>query len=434
MKIAPLEHRRFRAFLLAMAAIPVSLLYLWVAVLQPIVFGTLIGDFTESYLPAARRLAAGQDPYLLCGTLGCLEPTGPQYVMPPLLAWLLQPAASLNGHVLAAGVVIVLNLSLVAFLWITLRALRIRDWQMALLLVLVAIGFEPTLGNVNEGQVNLVLLALSAAWFSGWIEDRWWGGAALGAAIALKLIQGPVALLMVWGRRWSMLGAGIGAGLALWLIGAPQYLFEYLFKVLPAVSQGTGFFENHSPGGTITRLLEPDSFFGAARGAPPAARLLTIVVALAALTVTFAVLRSPARSRTGRALEAATIVAATPLVATYSWGTHLVLLLLPMFVLIAWAAPRRDWLVLGLVALSWLLIGPGHRWFQSLLVSGYPNLVVLRSMAEFGTVAVGALWIGALVAVGRERSAHRTDAAHEERAEAEQDDRAREHDAVPGVL
>src|ERR671935_144936 len=34
--------------------------------------------------------------------------------------------------------------------------------QLALLLVLVAIAFEPVVGNVQEGQVNLVLLALSA--------------------------------------------------------------------------------------------------------------------------------------------------------------------------------------------------------------------------------------------------------------------------------
>lgn len=432
-RVAPLEHRGFRTILLLLTGVPVALLYLWLGILQPIVFGSIIGDFTGSYMPAAARLAAGHDPYVLCQSMGCLEPTGPQYVMPPVLAWMLQPLVGVPSHAVAIGVVLVLNASLGVFIWMTLRALKVRDWQLATLLALVAIAFEPTLANVDEGQVNLVLLALSGVWFWSWVEDRWWGGAALGAAVALKLIQGPVVLLVLWGRRWAMLAAGAAAGLVLWLIGAPQYLFEYLVKVLPEVSQGTGFFENHSPGGTLTRLFQPDSFLGAFRGSPPAARVATIGLALAVLVVTFAVVRSPSRSATGRALEAAAIVAATPLIATYSWGTHLVLLLLPMFVLIAWGVRRRDWLVVGLVAVSWLLIGPGHKWFQVLVASGYPNLVVLRLMAEFGVVALAALWLASLVAVGRERSADRANAAHEDGAENHEQDRAREDDAIAAI-
>jgi hypothetical protein len=103
-------------------------------------------------------------------------------------------------------------------------------------------------------------------------------------------------------------------------------------------------------------------------------------------------------------LEAAAVVSLGPIVASYSWGTHLVLLLLPMLALIAWAVPRRDWVVLGLVALGWALIGPGHNWFQLLLVSGYPNLVVLRLMAEFGVVGIMAIWVAALVALRRSSS------------------------------
>ena len=151
------------------------------------------------------------------------------------------------------------------------------------------------------------------------------------------------------------------------------------------------------------------------------------------LVVTFVVLRRPSDTRSGRALEAAAIVAAGPLVATYSWGTHLVLLLLPMLVLVAWALRRRDWTVMALVAAGWMLIGPAHNLFQSLLVSGYSNLAVLRVMAEFGVTGISAIWVASLIAVRRERSANRSDATHEDRAEEEQDDRAREHHAVTEV-
>ena len=406
-----LDNRRFRTVLLAIAGIPIVATYLWQALIQPIFLGGYLGDFQESYMRAATRIATGQDPYDLCATIGCLEPTGPQYVMPPVLAWLLQPLVGVDAHLITVGAVVVLNASLGLFVWLTLKALKVDDWQLAVLLVLIALAFEPVVGNVDEGQVNLVLLALSGVWLLAWVDDRWWGGAALGAAIAIKLIQGPVALLVFWARRWRMFAAAAAAGLVLWLVGAPQYLLEYLFKVLPSVSAGTGLFENHSPGGTITRLFDPNTFISV-RGSPFAARVLTALIAVAVLVFTFRVLRRPAVTPMGRSLEAAAIVAATPLIASYSWGTHLVLLLLPMFVLVVWAMRRRDWPVLALVSCAWLLIGPVHKLMQALLVSGYSNLVVLRVLAEFGVVGIAAIWVASLVAV--RRSANGLDPAHED--------------------
>src|SRR5690349_19936483 len=260
--------------------------------ISPIFLGGYLGDFQESYLRAAARIASGQDPYDLCATMGCLEPTGPQYVMPPFLAWLLQPLVGVDSHVITVGAVLVMNASLFLFLWLTLRSLGVRDWQLAALLVLAALAFEPVTGNIAEGQVNLVLLGLSGVWFAAWMAGgRWWGGAALGAAIAIKLIQGPVVLLVLWARRWSMLVAAAATGLGLWLVGAPQYLIEYLTKVLPAVSAGTGFFENHSPGGTITRLFDPNTFV-VVRGSPAPARVLTLLLGVAVLVATLAAIRS----------------------------------------------------------------------------------------------------------------------------------------------
>jgi len=268
----------------------------------------------------------------------------------------------------------------------------------------VSLTFAVT-GNIEEGQINLVLLGLSGVWLWGWVADGWWGGVALGAAVALKLIQGPVGVLLLVARRWSMLTAAALTGLVLWLVAAPQYLVEYLFKVLPAISAGTGFYENHSPGGTVTRLLQPDTFFGAVRGSPPAARVTTLVIALAALALTLWVLRRPADAATGRALEAAAIVAVTPLVASYSWGTHLVLLQLPLLILIAWGVRRQDWGVLGLVAAGYLMVSPIHHELQVLLATGYSNLLVLRVLAESGVAGIALIWIAALLAVIRERSA-----------------------------
>ena len=401
-----LADRRFRTLLLVWAGLPIGVLYVWRGLVQPLMFGTYLGDFQESYLIAARRLAAGLDPYPVSVTV--LGGAG-EYVMPPLMAWLLQPVVGIDSHLLGVVVILVLNLSLAIFVFCTLRALRGGDWQLAVLLVLVTLSFEPVPGNIDEGQVNLVLLALSGVWLWAWVDGHWWGGVALAAAVALKLIQAPVGLLLVVARRWSMLITAVITGLVLWLVAAPQYLLEYLFRVAPAISAGTGSFENHSPGGTITRLLQPDTFFGAVQGSPPAARVITLVISIIALALTLWMLRSPARDPMGRALEAAAVVAVTPIVTSYSWGTHLVLLLLPMLVLIVWSVRRRDWTMLGLVALGDLLIGPGHHWLQTLLVSGYSNLLVLRLAAEFGVAGVMVIWVATLLAVRRGRSPQRLD-------------------------
>jgi arabinofuranan 3-O-arabinosyltransferase len=236
---------------------------------------------------------------------------------------------------------------------------------------------------------------------------------ALGAGVAVKLLQAPLGLLVLWGRRWRMLAGAAVAGLTLWLVAVPQYLPDFLLKVAPVLSAGTGLFENHSPGGTVARLLDPGTFLGTVANTPPAARVITLLISLAVVVATFWILRRPATQGRTRALEAAAMVAAGPLIASYSWGTHLVLLLLPMLVLLHWAIVRRDWLVVGLVAAVWMLIGPGHNLFQTLLISGYSNMLVLRLMAEFGVVGITAIWAAALLAVGRQRSADRADAAHE---------------------
>jgi Glycosyltransferase family 87 len=435
--VAALDNPRFRTILLVVAGAPISVLYLWRTVVLPLLVGAVPGDIRDNYILAASRIAAGLDPYTTTVPAGGFVPlplAGPQYVTPPPVAWMLQPLVHAGAEVQLIAVLAVLHLSLIVFLLTALRALRVTSWQMALLLVLVAIAFEPVAGNFDEGQVNLVLLGLSGVWLLGWVAgDRWWAGAALGAAVAMKLLQAPAGLLVLWGRRWRMaLGAVLGGGV-LWLVAVPQYLPEYLIKVAPALSAGTGLFENHSPGGTVMRLLDPNTFLGASRDTPAAARAITLAISLAVLVVTFVVLRRPSERRTGRALEAAAIVAAGPLIATYSWGTHLVLLLLPMLVLVEWAVRRRDWTVLALVAAGWMLIGPAHNLFQSLLVSGYSNLAVLRVMAEFGVAGISAIWIGTLVAVRRERSADRADAAHEHGAEEQQHDRAREHHAISEV-
>src|ERR1043165_5844462 len=102
-RASALDNPRFRTVLLVIAGVPIALTYLWQALIQPIFFSGYLGDFQESYLRAASRVAGGLDPYDLCATMGCAEPTGPQYVMPPVLAWLLPLFGVVVSHLFTFG-------------------------------------------------------------------------------------------------------------------------------------------------------------------------------------------------------------------------------------------------------------------------------------------------------------------------------------------
>ena len=200
-RLSPLENRPFRSLLLVIAGVPITLLYIWRTLVQPALTGILPLDFSANYMAAAASIAAGRDPYDLCVIQGCanqaqtftpLPLAGAQYVTPLPVAWMLQPLVGADPRIQLAVVIAVLQISLLVFLLAAIRASAVADWQLAALLVLMTISFEPVAGNFDEGQVNLVLLALSGVWLLAWVAgDRWWGGVALGAAVAIKLLQAP---------------------------------------------------------------------------------------------------------------------------------------------------------------------------------------------------------------------------------------------------
>src|SRR6266550_2962073 len=195
--IAPLERAWFRSVLLIGAAIPIAALYAWRTVVLPLASGALPEDFTVNYMAAAARIASGHNPYDLSAATR-LTVAGPQYVTPLPVAWMLQPLLHASAATQLIVVLAVLQLSLVVFLVTTLRALGVKDWQSTVLLVLVAIAFEPVAANIDEGQINLVMLALSGVWLLGWVRgDRWVGSVARrSAAVPARLrLQGRAGAL-----------------------------------------------------------------------------------------------------------------------------------------------------------------------------------------------------------------------------------------------
>src|SRR5258708_15358714 len=124
--------------------------------------------------------------------------------------------------------------------WVVLGPLVLSDWQLVALVVLLSISFAPTMTEIQNRNYQILVLALSGVVLAAWLRgDRWWGGAALGFGLAIKLVQAPLLLLSLWGRRWLTVAAAIVAWVVLWAVGAPRFLPEYLFQVLPAVGRGT---------------------------------------------------------------------------------------------------------------------------------------------------------------------------------------------------
>jgi hypothetical protein len=73
---------------------------------------------------------------------------------------------------------------------------------------------------------------------------------------------------------------------------------------------------------------------------------------------------------------------------------------------------RRDWTIAALVATGYFLLGFGHNRMQTLLLSGYSNIVVLRLLAELGVLGILAIWVASLLAVRSERSRPVQESAH----------------------
>lgn len=132
---------------------------------------------------AAPRIASGANPFALTGSLH-LTVAGPQYVTPLPVAWMLQPLLHASALVRLLVVLAVLQMSVVVFLATVFRALGLKGWQTPLLFTLVVIAFEPTMANIDEGQINLVLLGLSGS-------GSWPGCGATGGGVASP-----------WGQRW----------------------------------------------------------------------------------------------------------------------------------------------------------------------------------------------------------------------------------------
>jgi hypothetical protein len=404
-----LANRRFQSTIVLIGGTPILIGYLFRTLIGPILSpGPQPIDFFEDYVPTGQLVATGGDPYSECLSLACWKGlTNAWSVYPPVVSWLSQPLFHLDHAILGAVALVAAQSCVAVFIIAVGRTLGIRDWRAVVLISVFVVSFPPLVDQVVQRNIEVLLLALSGVWFAGWVAgDRWWGGAALGVGVALKLVQAPLILLGIWFRRGYTTLAAVVVFAAMWLVGAPQLLPEYFLKVLPALNTGTGYAMDIAPVGAVARLLHPSSIFGQGSGVDTTVRVIGLAIAGAVVILTAVALRVPRKDNTGRALEAAAAVAATPLIVAVVRPGHLLLLLLPMVVLgsVAW---RERKLGLGLaVMISWLLAGPAYLWYTNLVAAGIRGAFVAPG-EEMALAGVVVLWVASLLALRERRGEER---------------------------
>lgn len=383
--------------LLGLAGVPIGLAYLWYGLVRPLISDEPT-DFVREYLAGGRVLLNGGDPYR-CGMGPGLCDGYPHYLLfyPPFAYWLAQPLVRFDPRLVSGIALVVANVLLFAAIWLVLRALGVRDRQFAVLAVLVAISFPPTLTVIQNRNSQVVVLMLIAIMLTAWLKgDRWWGGAALGVGLAIKLIQAPLLLLSVWGRRFGLVTAAIVTWAALWLVADPQYLPEFLFRVAPSQVQGSHEVLNVAPFGTFNRLLHPETLYNSGGGGGVLVLALSAAFGLAVIVITARRLGAPRGDREGRVLEVATGIAASPLLVTLTYAGQLMLLLLPMLALLDLGIRARSRTLVIAVAVSWVLMGPSYLALTNAMATGFGFPLLFQVWSDLAVMGVIVLWLASL--------------------------------------
>ncbi len=268
------------------------------------------------------------------------------YIYPPLFAALLVPLTYLPAGLVARFWIVLMQALAVLALVVVYRALGRPTRRELLAMTAVTATFLPLIATALTGAMNPILLFLCALALPPLLRhEQRRTGLWLGLAIGIKLF--PVGVLPYLAfRRFgrALLYATLAAALTVAfgvVITRPAALGHYVFDLLPALGAGNGYRENQSLLGFFTRLCSPGGPDGASAGPGACARALTVpadLLLLAALwwaTARDSLWQVPeAVRRRRRALEYALALLTVPLIASISWGLHLVLILLPIAIIL----------------------------------------------------------------------------------------------------
>jgi alpha-1,2-mannosyltransferase len=289
-----------------------------------------LGYDLAAYTDAARRIVAGEDLYPLATRDSVYLGAG-EYLYPPLTAVLFIPLtflpAELARAVWTAGLVVLAG----AIGVVLVRPVpgHLRPWAVAAYALYLPLIAEVTLGNLNLVSLALCMLAWR------WRDRVVVGGAALTAAVALKLVPIALPLFFVAAGRWRVVAAATGLGAAALLLTLPRFADEWRAYIGLALEIAA------APATQAVPLIPSDLPI----------RLAMLAAALGILTLAGRAARRDPSDPTPPALALAAMLFAAPAI----WYPYLVFLL-PLLAAVVARSERRWPPVAALIAYAALEI------------------------------------------------------------------------------
>ena len=378
---------------------------------------------------AACAVVTGTSPYEI------VHEGGRDYIYPPTLAILAAPLGLLPHDVAAAlwiaGMLGAIGVSIAALLRLVRPVDRWARWAIGAVAVLVSWrAIESEIGN---GQANhLVLIALVAGVVALAARRPYGAGAAFAVATALKLSPGLFGVWLLATRRWRAFAAYVVTLAVLVLLlpavvwGPTRTVEEYrrlqekLSGRYDTGAEGEESAGRHVPGYSLRALVfhlttdvravthsgGRDIRINVIDGSDRLAGAIYAVAAAAVLALSAGAIRRREETPARALFDASVVALAMVLVAPMTRTAHLIVLLLPAFVVAAvWfrsrSRPALAWWVVPAILLTFTASG-----FLGKAASSWARAL---GCITFGTLA---LWIGALVfaRTGRFDLIDRTDA------------------------
>jgi alpha-1,2-mannosyltransferase len=354
-------------------------------------------DFVN-YFGGAQAAAHGTDIYADFKSSWGTEAWVTAYIYPPFFALLLAPLTPLG--LVAAGRIwlLVIQLTFLTSLWLILRINPELPASGRRLFLAGAFAFMPVYLNVKFQQVATLwlLLLVATLWAALRRRDRW-SGFFIALAASLKVV--PIFLLPLFARlgRWrvALYGSLFLAVVTAVTVLATPGSWEFFTLVLPRIGLGNSNWDNGSVTGLVSRFVQ---FFPNALGPSSGVIARVLLVLTVVAVIGFTIWRSSTTANTswGLRLSLAALITGLLIVSSVTWQHHLVVLLLPFAVAMAWIYARRPSPgYAGWLALSYVLCWMDRRAFplpQDLTVHSTPEAVLVLLGTSVKLVGLVILW------------------------------------------
>lgn len=316
-------------------------------------------DFVN-YFGGAQAAAHGTDIYADFKRGWGTEAWVVAYIYPPFFAELLAPLTPL-GLVAAARIwLIAVHAAFFTALVVLLQVNPELSRAGRRLFLLAALSFMPVYLNLKFQQVATVWLLLLALTLWAALRRRDGAGGVV-VALAASLKVSPLFFIPLLARvnrlRTAVFGGAMLVAMTVITMLLAPGSWQFFTVVLPRIGLGTANWDNGSINGLISRIvgLSP-TLFGSATQTVAKAVIALSAAALIGATIWEARGGDP---RWRLRLGMAALTTALLIASSVTWQHHLVTLLLPLAIAMAWIAARRPparygWLLAGAYALCWV--------------------------------------------------------------------------------